>query len=58
MQGMDDLVFGLELNPARKESSEDDVAERVEKRQLTIGCMNQQPGVSSRWLMTWARDAV
>jgi len=32
---MDDPVFGLELNLARKESSEDDAAEWVEKRQLT-----------------------
>ena len=36
-QGMDDLVFGLELNPDRKESSEDDTAEQVEIRQLTCG---------------------
>jgi len=39
MQGADDLVFSLDLNPARKESSEDDVAEWVDKRQLTFGCM-------------------
>jgi len=35
MQGVDDLIFGLELNLARKESSEDDSAEWVEIRQLT-----------------------
>jgi len=34
-QGVDDLVFSLELNLARKESSDDDTAEQVEKRQLT-----------------------
>jgi len=31
MQGMDDLVFSLELNPARKESSEDDMAKWVDR---------------------------
>jgi len=56
MQGMDDLVFSLELNLARKASSEDDMAEQVEKRQLTFRCVNWWPGMSSRWLTMWARD--
>jgi len=37
--GVDDLVFGLELNLARKESQRDDVAEQVDERQLTCRCM-------------------
>jgi len=36
-QGADDLIFSLELNLDRKESSEDDAAEWVEIRQLTCG---------------------
>jgi len=34
-QGVDDLIFGLELNLARKEPSEDDAEEWVEIRKLT-----------------------